>query len=422
MYMWMDWIVAPKANAQVAEYFGEAPAQSKWPASTPQTKNSAPKYHAEEPAFWKRVYYWETPLADCGDGSERLQGLQRVGPGLDLDQGMSRDRSDACRLRRSRRGGRRAAGSPTSSTAAPVCRWGPCWRAGRLAGHRLPRLARRPAGRRASGRSTPSAASWSKASASKTSRPSSRNRSTRTSSCRTVVIAALVTVTDALLAFPIAFYMAKVASRRAQGDPRRRRSCCRSGRATWSRSSPGATCSPATASSTGPWSRSASSGPGYGITAVWLVMSYLWLPYMILPIYAGLERIPDSLISASEDLGASPFTTFRRVILPLSFPAVVAGSIFTFSLTLGDYITPRLVSNNQFIGNVDLQQHLQQPAARLGARAGADRRDDRLPAGGAEAGGLRACLGRCEMRLSRRIDDPAPRRRWRSASPSSTCR
>ena len=94
------------------------------------------------------------------------------------------------------------------------------------------------------------------------------------------------------------------------------------------------------------------SGPGYGNTAVWLVMSYLWLPYMILPIFAGLERIPNSLISASEDLGASPFTTFRRVILPLAFPAVVAGSIFTFALTLGDYITPKLVSNNQFIGNV----------------------------------------------------------------------
>jgi putative spermidine/putrescine transport system permease protein len=93
-------------------------------------------------------------------------------------------------------------------------------------------------------------------------------------------------------------------------------------------------------------------GPGYGIVAVWLVMSYLWLPYMILPIYAGLERIPNSMISASEDLGAHPLTTFRRVILPLAFPAVVAGSIFTFSLTLGDYITPRLVSSDQFIGNV----------------------------------------------------------------------
>jgi putative spermidine/putrescine transport system permease protein len=81
-------------------------------------------------------------------------------------------------------------------------------------------------------------------------------------------------------------------------------------------------------------------------------MTYLWLPYMIIPIYAGLERIPDSLLSASEDLGARPGKTFRRVILPLAFPAIVAGSIFTFSLTLGDFITPQLVSNTQMIGNV----------------------------------------------------------------------
>jgi putative spermidine/putrescine transport system permease protein len=73
---------------------------------------------------------------------------------------------------------------------------------------------------------------------------------------------------------------------------------------------------------------------------------------MILPVYAGLERIPDSLIAASEDLGARPGTTFRKVILPLAFPAIVAGSIFTFSLTLGDYITPQLVTSTQFIGNV----------------------------------------------------------------------
>ena len=74
-------------------------------------------------------------------------------------------------------------------------------------------------------------------------------------------------------------------------------------------------------------------------------MSYIWLPYMIIPIYAGLERIPDTLLSASEDLGAKPGTTFRRVILPLVFPAVVAGSIFTFSLTLGDFIAPGLVGS-----------------------------------------------------------------------------
>ena len=168
---------------------------------------------------------------------------------------------------------------------------------------------------------------------------------------RTVLIAALVTLTDAVLAFPIAFYMAKIATRRGKAllvvavlVP------------LWSSYLVKALSWRTMLSSGGviDWALNpiGLSGPGYGNTAVWLVMSYLWLPYMILPIFAGLERIPDSLISASEDLGASPFTTFRRVILPLAFPAVVAGSIFTFALTLGDYITPRLVSNDQFIGNV----------------------------------------------------------------------
>jgi putative spermidine/putrescine transport system permease protein len=73
---------------------------------------------------------------------------------------------------------------------------------------------------------------------------------------------------------------------------------------------------------------------------------------MILPIYAGLERIPGSLLEASADLGGRAWTTFRRVVLPLSLPAVVAGSVFTFSLTMGDYITPDLVSDAKFIGNV----------------------------------------------------------------------
>jgi putative spermidine/putrescine transport system permease protein len=168
---------------------------------------------------------------------------------------------------------------------------------------------------------------------------------------RTVLIAALVTLTDAILAFPIAFYMAKLASRRGKAILvvavlvplwssylvkvlSWRTMLSAGGVVNWALEPFGI------------------QGPGYGGVAVWLVMSYLWLPYMVLPIYAGLERIPDSLISASEDLGAAPLTTFRRVILPLAFPAVVAGSIFTFALTLGDYITPRLVSNDQFIGNV----------------------------------------------------------------------
>ena len=168
---------------------------------------------------------------------------------------------------------------------------------------------------------------------------------------RTVLIAALVTITDALLAFPIAFYMAKVATPRIKAllviavlmplwssylvkVYAWRTILNEEGILNWALDPIGA------------------SGPGFGNVATWLVFSYLWLPFMVIPIYAGLERIPDSLLNAAEDLGGRPGTTFRRVILPLAFPAVVAGSIFTFSLTLGDYITPQLVSSTQFIGNV----------------------------------------------------------------------
>jgi len=169
---------------------------------------------------------------------------------------------------------------------------------------------------------------------------------------RTVLIALAVTLTDALLAFPIAFYMAKVASPRAKGillvavlmplwsfylvkAYAWRIILSDGGILNWALEPFGIT------------------GPGLqGTLPAYLTFTYLWLPFMILPIYAGLERIPNSLLSASEDLGAGPLTTFRRVILPLAFPAVVAGSIFTFSLTLGDYITPTLVTSTQFIGNV----------------------------------------------------------------------
>jgi putative spermidine/putrescine transport system permease protein len=168
---------------------------------------------------------------------------------------------------------------------------------------------------------------------------------------RTLGIAAAVTATDALLAFPVAFYMAKVARRRGKAAlvvavlmP------------LWSSYLVKVYAWRVILSAGGVFNWALAplgiQGPGYGNLAVWLVMSYLWLPYMILPIFAGLERIPDSLLAASEDLGAGPLTTFRRVVLPMALPAVVAGSIFTFSLTLGDYITPQLVSNNDFIGNV----------------------------------------------------------------------
>jgi putative spermidine/putrescine transport system permease protein len=89
----------------------------------------------------------------------------------------------------------------------------------------------------------------------------------------------------------------------------------------------------------------------FSYLGMFLVFTYIWLPYMILPIYAALERVPRSLVDASSDLGARPNTTFRNVIMPLAFPGVVAGSIFTFSLTLGDYIIPTVIGNSTpFIG------------------------------------------------------------------------
>jgi len=88
--------------------------------------------------------------------------------------------------------------------------------------------------------------------------------------------------------------------------------------------------------------------------AMWLVYSYIWLPFMVLPIYAALERVPSSYLEASADLGAKSLTTLRRVVFPLAIPGIAAGSIFTFSLTLGDYIAPGLVGGpgSQLIGNV----------------------------------------------------------------------
>ena len=168
---------------------------------------------------------------------------------------------------------------------------------------------------------------------------------------RTVLIAALVTLADIVLAFPIAFYMAKVASPRVRAMLvvavlmplwssylvkvyTWRIMLQNDGIVNWALEPFGL------------------SGPGFGNVATWLVFSYLWLPFMVLPIYAGLERIPNSMLDASGDLGGHPWTTFRRVVLPLAMPAVAAGSIFTFSLTLGDYIAPTLVSSTQFIGNV----------------------------------------------------------------------
>jgi putative spermidine/putrescine transport system permease protein len=179
------------------------------------------------------------------------------------------------------------------------------------------------------------------------------NPTYRTIAYRTIAMAALVTITDALLAFPFAYYMARIAKPRTRTFLfvlvllplwssylariyAWRLILAQDGALNWSLGKVGL---PETSIA-------------YSNTAMWIVFSYVWLPFMILPIYASLERIPDSYIEASRDLGAKGWTTFRRVVLPLALPGVVAGSIFTFSLTLGDYITPILVGNTQFIGNV----------------------------------------------------------------------
>jgi putative spermidine/putrescine transport system permease protein len=177
----------------------------------------------------------------------------------------------------------------------------------------------------------------------------------RTIAFRTIGIAAAVTITDALIAFPFAYFAARIASKRTQTllfvlvllplwssylvrVYAWRLILSKNGALNWSLDK----------------LHLGSVDVGYSNWAMWIVFSYIWLPFMITPIWSAIERVPDSLLEASGDLGAGNWTTFRRVLLPLALPGVMAGSIFTFSLTLGDYITPTLVggASSDFIGNV----------------------------------------------------------------------
>ncbi len=169
---------------------------------------------------------------------------------------------------------------------------------------------------------------------------------------RTIGVAALVTLIDAVLALPVAFFMAKVASRR------------------WQPLLVAAILMPLWASylvKAYAWRSMFGGGglidwagapfrigsPGYGLTATVCTLAYLWFPYMVLPIFAGLERLPGSMLEAAGDLGARPGRILRTVVLPRVFPAVVAGSIFTFSLSLGDYVAVEIVGGTkQFLGNL----------------------------------------------------------------------
>jgi putative spermidine/putrescine transport system permease protein len=172
---------------------------------------------------------------------------------------------------------------------------------------------------------------------------------------RTIVMAVLVTLTDAVLAFPFAFYMARVASSRVRNllfmavlMPLWASYLARI--YAW--------IVILTKGGTLDWSFRHLGLPqpqiGYTNTAMWLVFSYIWLPFMIIPVYTALERIPDSFIEAAGDLGAHNLRALRDVVVPLALPGLIAGSIFTFSLTLGDFITPLLIggTNSNLIGNV----------------------------------------------------------------------
>ena len=175
----------------------------------------------------------------------------------------------------------------------------------------------------------------------------------RTITLRTLGIAAAVTVADVALALPLAYYLARVVSPRFRSALliaivmplwvsylvrvfAWRLILTPDGFLNWLVERTGI----------------GSLQLGNSNWALFIVFTYLWLPFMVLPLYTALERIPESYLEASSDLGGRGWITFRRVVWPLAFPGIVAGSIFTFSLTLGDYIAPSLVGNTKFIGNV----------------------------------------------------------------------
>jgi putative spermidine/putrescine transport system permease protein len=172
---------------------------------------------------------------------------------------------------------------------------------------------------------------------------------------QTVGIAAAVTVTDAVIAFPFAYFMARVAA------PRTRTALFVAILLPLWASYLAKVYSWLLIFTNHGFLDWVVGGLGLGHPqliytnwAVYAVFCYLWLPYMIIPVYGALERVPASLIEASADLGGRTWRTTRSVLLPLVLPGIVAGSIFTFSLTLGDYITPLLVGGTSanFIGNV----------------------------------------------------------------------
>src|SRR6478672_452650 len=168
---------------------------------------------------------------------------------------------------------------------------------------------------------------------------------------RTLLIAVVVTLLCIVVAVPFAYFMARIAPRRVRGllvaavlVPLLA-SYLVEAYAWRTMVQPG-----------GVLDSTFGSTPGYGFAAVVLTLTYLWLPYMILPVYAGFERLPESHLEASADLGAKELHTFRRVVLPALLPYIAAGTVFTFSLSLGDYIAVQIVGGKlQVLGTAVLQ-------------------------------------------------------------------
>jgi putative spermidine/putrescine transport system permease protein len=170
----------------------------------------------------------------------------------------------------------------------------------------------------------------------------------QTATLRTVSVALVVTAACVALAVPLAFYMAKIAAPRvrlalvvAVTTP------------LWASYLVKAYAWRMLFSPQGPMAWATGYSPGYGLAATIVTLTYLWLPYMVIPVFAAFERVPDSLLDASADLGAPDSATLRMVVAPLVFPGIAAGSIFTFSLSLGDYIAVTIVGGKtQMLGNI----------------------------------------------------------------------
>ena len=336
-YLWMNWVSSPKVQAEQALSFGETPANTKACSFMEQIKKGSCTAVSRERS--ERVLQQHQVLEDAGGGmrkwSERLRRLQQVAAEVDGSDGIAYGQA--------------------SSPAAGV-------KAKRTVRVRVSAaLFRRPWARAALLLSVPGAwfvliylaalvllfisALWSVESFSGKLIHSwtLENFETlvtvpvyRTIALRTVGIAAAVTVTDALLALPFAFFAVRIAPKRLRAAlfvavliPLWssylvrvyvwRLILAKDGILNWTLENLGL----------------GSLNIGYSNWAMWIVFSYIWLPFMILPIWSAIERVPDSYIEASADLGARGWRTFRSVLLPLILPGIAAGSIFTFALTLG---------------------------------------------------------------------------------------